>query len=323
MATEIGWALIGCGDIARKRVAAALRDAPGGRLVSVSRARALLAEEFAREAGASKHFEDWREQIRDPDVGAVYVATPVDVHAQQTIAAAEAGKHVLCEKPMALAPADCDRMIHACEANGVRLGVAYYRRFYPVVQRIRELLELGTIGDPALAQVNAFERFDRREGEPRAWLLDRARSGGGPMMDFGSHRIEVLLHLFGTPESVSGWTDRLLFERREVEDTAGALFRFPGGVRAQLTVSHAPVEPADTLDIYGVEGSFHVPALNRGELRIVTEAGDRVEQHPPHANLHQPLVEDFLAAVRDNRQPEVDGYDGRAVQKALEEIYRA
>src|SRR5690606_28851242 len=157
-------------------------------------------------------------------------ATPVDVHAEQTVAAAEAGKHVLCEKPMALSPSECDRMIRACEANGVRLGVAYYRRFYPVVRRIAELLELGAIGDPVLAQVNDFERFDRQEHEPRAWLLNAARSGGGPMMDFGSHRLEVFLNLFGAPESVQGWRDRLLFTGRDVEDTAGAVLRFPSGV---------------------------------------------------------------------------------------------
>src|SRR5512132_3391863 len=107
----VRWGLIGAGDIARKRVAPALRDLPNCELVSISRSKAELAEEFAREFGASKWFADWREQIADPDIDAVYIATPVFLHAEQTIVAAEAGKHVLCEKPMALSVIECEKMI--------------------------------------------------------------------------------------------------------------------------------------------------------------------------------------------------------------------
>ncbi|MFN7621894.1 MAG: Gfo/Idh/MocA family protein [Acidobacteriota bacterium] len=97
MGDQIGWGLIGCGDIARKRVAPALRDLASSELVAINRARPELAEDFAREFGARRWYADWRELLRDPEVQAVYIATPVDLHAAQTIAAAEAGKHVLCE----------------------------------------------------------------------------------------------------------------------------------------------------------------------------------------------------------------------------------
>ena len=100
--------------------------------------------------------------IADEEVDAVYIATPVHLHAAQAIAAARAGKHVLCEKPMAMNVAECDEMIAACSENGVRLGVAYYRHFYPVIDRIRSLLASGEIGTPILAQMNAFEWFDPR-----------------------------------------------------------------------------------------------------------------------------------------------------------------
>ena len=103
--------------------------------MAVSRANADLVEAFAREAGARRWHADWRDLVRDPAIDAVYVATPVHLHAEQTIAAAAAGKHVLCEKPMAMDASECDRMIAACRAAGVRLGVAYYRHFYPAVIR--------------------------------------------------------------------------------------------------------------------------------------------------------------------------------------------
>ncbi len=315
------WGLIGCGDIARKRVAPALRDATGSRLAAVSRRQAELAAAFAEEFGAERTYPDWHELVADPEIDAVYVATPVAQHAEQTIAAAEAGKHVLCEKPMALDVAACDRMIEAARANDVRLGVAYYRRFYPVRRRIAELLAGGALGKPVTAQINAFERFDRRPGEPRSWLLDRAQSGGGPMMDFGSHRVEVLLSLFGAPLAVRGWRANVLFDDRDVEDTAGALLSFAGGVSAQLTVSHAAAEAQDTFEVYLTEGSLHVAALNQGVLVVRDKDGERSESLPPHANFHQPLVEDFLAAVRESREPEVSGSDGRDTQRVLAQIY--
>src|SRR2546426_3301233 len=153
---QLRWGLIGCGDIARKRVAPALRDLPDCKLVAISRRRKDLVESFAREFGARRWHSDWRDLIRNEEVDAVYLATPVHLHALQTIAAAEAGKHVLCEKPMAMDVAECDQMIAACRANGVRLGISYYRRFYPVVIRIGDILASGEIGDPVWAQMIAF-----------------------------------------------------------------------------------------------------------------------------------------------------------------------
>jgi predicted dehydrogenase len=128
------WGLIGRGDIARKRAAPALRDGEGCELVAVSQARAELAEGVARKLGARRWQADWGELVRDHEIDAVYAAAPVDLHERQSIAAAEAGRHVLCEKPMALNTVQCRRMIDACRVNGMRLGVAYCRRFYPVLR---------------------------------------------------------------------------------------------------------------------------------------------------------------------------------------------
>ena len=150
----VRWGLIGAGDIARKRIAPALRDLPNCEFVSVSRSRSELAEEFANEFGARKWFADWRELVSDPEIDAVYIATPVYLHAEQTIAAADAGKHVLCEKPMALSVKECDEMIAACRSNDVKLGIAYYRRFYPVIKRVKEII--------AGRHRQSFRRSDQR-----------------------------------------------------------------------------------------------------------------------------------------------------------------
>src|SRR6266571_611804 len=317
---RLRWGLIGCGDISRKRVAPALRDLPNCDLVAVARSRAELAKPFAQEFGAPKWFEDWQTLIQDKEVDAVYIATPVYVHAAQTIAAAEAGKHVLCEKPMALNVEECDRMNAACRHHHVKFGVAYYRHFYPAIECVKEIIRSGEIGRPVMIQINAFERFNPEPGHLRHWFVEKAKAGGGPMFDFGCHRIEVLLNIFGPVGRAIGSTANVLFDR-EVEDTAVALFEFDGGARGVLSVSHAACEPQDTMNIFGSEGSIHIPVLNRGVMLIKTAAGERTETHPPHSNFHQPLINDFTEAVLADREPQVGAGIGREVAKIEAVIY--
>ena len=320
MSDQLRWGLIGAGDIVRRRVAPALIDSPSCDIVAVSRGRPELAAAFAADIGARRWYSRWQELVADPDVDCVYVATPVDVHAEQTIAAAEAGKHVLCEKPMAMTTAECDRMIAACRAHHVRLGIAYYRHFYPVILRVKTILESGDIGQPVFAQVNAFEYFDPAPDHPRRWLLDPARAGGGPMMDFGCHRLEVLMHLFGAVRRTAAVTANVVFDRA-VEETAAVLLQFEGGPCAAVTVTHAAEEPQDTLQVFGTRGSVHVDELNAGSLRIRTGNQSRVESHPPAANIHRPLIDDFVEALLTDREPAVTGEIGRAVAAFEDVIY--
>ncbi|HEY0765019.1 MAG TPA: Gfo/Idh/MocA family oxidoreductase [Pyrinomonadaceae bacterium] len=319
---KVRWGLIGCGDISRKRVAPALRDSEQSELITVSRARAELAESFAREFGARRWSADWHDFLMDYEIDAIYVATPVHLHAEQTIAAAERGKHVLCEKPMALNVAECDRMIAACRDNNVKLGVAYYRHFYPAVRRVKELIDSGELGVPVVAQINAFEWFDPSPSDPRAWLINKRLSGGGPMFDFGCHRIEVLLDIFGDVRDIKSSLSNTFFDRG-VEDTATAILQFERGTCGVLTVTHAAREPQDTFSLFCSQGSIHIPVLNEGTIRISTAEGERIETHPNAKNIHQPLIEDFTTAILENRDPVVTGEIGRAVALVEEKIYHA
>jgi len=320
MLKQLGWGLIGCGDIARKRVAPALRDLENCDFVAVSRERAELAESFAREFGARKHYAAWQDILNDKEVQAVYLATPVDLHAEQTVHAAEAGKHVLCEKPMAMNVAECSRMIAAARACNVKLGIAYYRHFYPAIQRARQIIQSGEIGVPVVAQINAFESFNPAPDHPRSWLLRKNRSGGGPMFDFGCHRIEVLTNLLGCITQVKALTANVLFDR-EVEDTATALFQFENGGCAVLSVTHAASEPQDTLAVFGSLGSIHIPILNEGVMRVINSEGARNEIHAPEKNLHAPVIADFVEAVMNNRELAVNAEVGRMVAMVEEMIY--
>jgi predicted dehydrogenase len=317
----IRWGLIGCGDIAAKRVAPALTAVTNSSLDSVARAHGELAAAFANQFGAKKWYAHWTDLVLDPEIDAVYIATPVAFHAPQTIAAARAGKHVLCEKPMALTVRECEKMIRACRQNGVELGIAYYRHYYPVIDRIAEILAAGVMGAPVLVQMNAFSHFDPAPDHPRRWIIEKKLSGGGPLKDFGCHRIEVLTRLFGPVRRVTGQTANLRF-RRDVEDTALAAIHFVSGVLAQLTVTHAVGEPADTLDIYCANGSLHVPSLNKGHLAIIDERGKTDEEHAPDANLHFPLVAAFVNSLIERTPFAVNGEAGLAVERIIAQVYR-
>ncbi|MDZ7723051.1 MAG: Gfo/Idh/MocA family oxidoreductase [candidate division KSB1 bacterium] len=315
------WGLVGCGDIAQKRVAPALRDLKTCELHAVARLHDELAEPFARTFGAETWYSDWHDLIQDPEIEAVYIATPVYLHAQQTIKAAQAGKHVLCEKPMALNSKDCDRMIEACESHHVKLGIAYYRRFYPIIQRIKEILASGEIGKPVMADAQAFRWFDKKPGEARYWLLKKDKSGGGPMMDFGCHRIEVLQNLFGTVYNTRSDLYNLQFDR-EVEDTAFVSMGFDNQIHGMIRVSDAVQGNRDTLDIYATQGTLRVPVLNQEILRVKSGSEERMERHPRHENAHLPLIHEFTQAVFENRDPAVTGTDGKQVSQILDEIYK-
>ncbi len=317
---KLKWGLIGCGDIARKRVAPALRDLESCELYAVNRKNPGLAESFAAEFGAKKWYASWRDLLSDPEIDAVYIAAPVYLHAPVAVGAAEAGKHVLCEKPMALNNGECDLMIESCMENNVKLGIAYYRHFYPAVEKIKEIIAGGGIGQVVHCQMNAFEYFNPQPGEPRYWLMEKEKSGGGPMFDFGCHRIEVLINLFGKIKRVEGFLANVRFNR-EVEDTAAALFKFESGPVAALNVSHAANEPQDTLDIFGSKGSIRVPVLNNGTIIIKTGSGESEIKCPPEKNFHMPLIKDFSESILSGRLPVVRGENGREVNNILSLIY--
>ncbi len=315
------WGLIGCGDIAHRMVAPALRAAADSELLAIARADASRLTEFAAAHAVPRTYTRWEHLVEDRDVDAVYVATPPDVHCEQTVMAAEAGKHVLCEKPMALSVVECQRMIDACRAHGVALGVAYYRGFFPVVRRVQQLLASGAIGSPVIAHVMLFSPFDPTQDHPRGWLGDRTRAGGGPMMDMGCHRIEMLLRLFGPVDDARSLVGRLR-TARDIDDTGTALLQFASGVHATLTVSWAPFERRDSFEVFGDRGTISIPVLGLGAMIVRTDAGERTEHHPSNPNHHQPLVDDFIRAVAERRSPLVTGEIGLEVNRIEAAIYR-
>jgi 1,5-anhydro-D-fructose reductase (1,5-anhydro-D-mannitol-forming) len=282
----LNWIVVGIGDIATRRVIPAIQAEPRSRLYGVvtrDPAKAALYD--------ARVWSTLDEALSDPAVQAVYVSTPVFLHAPQTIQSLRAGKHVLCEKPMAMNEAEARSMVQTVEERGRTFGVAYYRRTYPKVQRAKQLLDAGAIGKPVLAELTSHGWFDEKESH-RSWLLDPAQAGGGPLYDIASHRIDVLNFLFGQPQRVAGHLSNAV-HHYAVEDNATVMIDYAGGVRGIVDVRWHSKIKRNECRIRGTEGEMELSPLNGPELVF---PGGR-EDLPPHANLHYPMIENFVDAV--------------------------
>jgi 1,5-anhydro-D-fructose reductase (1,5-anhydro-D-mannitol-forming) len=223
-------------------------------------------------------------------VQCVYIATPVFLHASQSIASLRAGKHVLCEKPMAMNVAEARAMLQAAEESAKVLGVAYYRRTYPKVMRAKHLLDAGAIGKPVLAEVTCHAWFDGTG--PRSWLVDPTKAGGGPLFDIASHRIDLLNFLFGQPKAVTGQLSNAV-HRYAVEDNATVMIEYEGGVRGIVDVRWHSRIGRDECRIRGTDGELDLTPLNDPGLVYPQNR----ENLPAHANLHYPMLQNFADCI--------------------------
>ena len=317
---SIRWGILGCGDIARKRVAQACIDAAGSELLAVWRRDKAKRARFCEDFGVQRSCADEAELIGDPDIDAVYIATPPHLHRAETVAAAAAGKHVLVEKPMARSTAECDEMIAACRAAGVKLGVAYYRRFYPIVRRMKEIIADGSIGKILSAGAVTSTTFAIGPGEDGYYRARWAEGGGGALMDVGSHRVNLLLDMFGPVERVKAHCDTVAGDY-ETDDCATLAFRFAAGMHGTLQCYFGTTPDLDAFKIIGTLG--HITADPLGGSELVIERGDErlVESHPREENTHLPLIVDFVVAVGEDREPLVTGEEGRAASEVMERAY--
>jgi predicted dehydrogenase len=316
----IRWGIIGCGDVVKKRVAAAVAEDPRSSLLALCRRDATQLQRLADEYDVECRYTDERQLFEDSAVDAVYIATPVADHSRQTLAAAAAGKHVLVEKPMALSVTECRQMIDACRAAGVILGVAYYRPFYPIVQRMKRLIEDGAIGKPLAVSALSCNPLQVPPGAPLPWRVRAADGGGGPLMDIGSHRIDLFQEFFGTVDRAHGYRSTLAADY-EVEDSAAAVLQFAGGEIGTLQCFFGVQVDPDRFFLVGTEGNLCAEPLNGDRLVIRTSRGEYDEQHPPPTNLNAPLIADFTAAIQSGQTPKIDGQRGCETNRIIAAIY--
>jgi predicted dehydrogenase len=321
----VRWGIAGAGDIADRIMAPAMREAPHSELVAVARRDRAAAEAFAEKHGARRAYETVENLLRDPEVDAVYVATPVWRHCPDTLAAAARGKHVLCEKPMALNVGEAERMRAAAEAAKVQLMICFYQRFNARHRMLRDLLAARAVGRVTAVRLNFSGRFPDRPG---AWRQDPVLAGGGCYIDNASHCVDLLRFLFGEIVVVSAFVDTLAASY-PVEDTATSILRLANGAHAVVTSYWSTDDPDDQrnsmLEIAGTEGAIVATPLHdkfsRGQLIVSNRAGE--QRYAFDQSTHVAVLEDFAAALAEGRPPGVTAADGIAALRVVEAVYEA
>jgi predicted dehydrogenase len=289
---NIKWGIIGCGDVTEVKSGPAFNKVPGSSLVAVMRRNGAKAKDYAERHGVPKWYDDAYQLIADPDVNAIYVATPPMYHEEYTVAALRAGKPVYVEKPMSTRLEDCIRMRDVANATGVKLTVAHYRRAVPMFVKIKELLDQQVVGDIRLVRISMMQPATCNLQPEDYWRLDPQIGGiGGIFYDLAPHQLDLMVHWFGDVDEVYGTSANQagLYPSRDI---VSGLVKFRNGIIFSgdwcFTVHEDLKE-----DICGISGSkgkisFQVfgnkiAVLSEGESYQLTF------DHPQH--IQQPMIE--------------------------------
>jgi predicted dehydrogenase len=317
---KVRWGLVGCGDVACRKVAPSFQQVPGAELIAVTSRQHEHAETLAKRFGIPRVYSSYRDLLQDDDIEAVYVATPPYLHHTMTLDAAAAGKHVLCEKPMAVSLEQCSEMIAVCKARNVRLMVAYYRHFWPQFRALKRVIDEGHLGELLTARTAVAGDIEKESQSALRWKLAPALSGGGFLMDVGCHRIELLLYFLGDVTSVDALVDN---GSHQVDMRSSLQIRFRNSAFATGAFSWVSQTPIDEFEVGGsrCRAWTHAPGANR--ILVQEGATTRNIEVEPDTSTHAGLIEHMVEAIRTGRTPEVDGEAGMRVHQVIAAAYRS
>ncbi|NQZ30467.1 MAG: Gfo/Idh/MocA family oxidoreductase [Oceanospirillaceae bacterium] len=311
---RIGWGFIGASTIARQWMV----DAVNARgevgvtqevvaLMSTNKARGTA---FAHEMGIAGVYQNIDDLLADPAVDAVYISTTNELHKSQVLAAAAAGKHVLCEKPLALNIEDAVQMVQACREVGVVMGTNHHLRNAATHQAIRRQIESGVIGDVVAMRI--FHAVHLPENL-QTWRINKPQAGGGVILDIVVHDADTVRYLLGEdPIDVMAYAQHAGMAET-IEDGAMTIMRMPSGALVQSHESFVVPFAGTGLEVHGTKGSIFARGVmtqqSVGEIEVVTEQGRQLLEVVPH-NLYAHSLQKFALAISEKAQPAVTGEDG-------------
>jgi predicted dehydrogenase len=289
---SIKWGIIGCGDVTEVKSGPAFNKVTGSSLVAVMRRNGPKAKDYAERHGVPKWYDDAYQLIADPDVNAIYVATPPMFHEEYTVAALRAGKPVYVEKPMSTRLEDCIRMRDVANATGVKLTVAHYRRAVPMFVKIMELLDQQVVGDIRLVRIGMLQPATCNLPPATYWRVDPDLGGlGGLFYDLAPHQLDLMVHWFGDVDEVHGTSANQagLYSSRDI---VSGLVKFRNGIIFSgdwcFTVDEDLKE--DICEISGSKGKISFPVFgNKVTVHSEGESHQITFDHPPH--IQQPMIE--------------------------------
>lgn len=291
----IRWGMIGCGDVTEVKSGPGFQKANHSSLVAVMRRNGMLAKDYAARHGVSRWYDDAAKLIHDPEVDVVYIATPPSSHKQYTLMAAQAGKPVYVEKPMALSFTECREMIEACKTARVPLFVAYYRRALPRFLKIKELVDSGAIGQVRFVSVTLYEPASQEllNATTLPWRVVPEISGGGLFVDLASHMLDFLDYVFGPIASVQGCAANQ-DGRYEAEDIVTASFQFESGVHGIGAWCFTAGDKSDVTRIIGSGGEISFSTFDSRPILLKTTGTvtEFLVTNPEH--IEQPLIQTIV-----------------------------
>jgi predicted dehydrogenase len=311
---QIRWGILGCGDVTEVKSGPGFQKATGSQLVAVMRRTPALAEDYARRHNVPRWYSDADALIRDPEVDAVYIATPPGSHEEYALKVAAAKKPCYVEKPMARSFGECARMVQAFEKAKLPLFVAYYRRAQPRFVKLKQLLDGGAIGRVTACRYH-FTRPFSPSPKPE-WRINAALSGGGIFLDVGSHVIDLLDHLLG--EFVEFGGSAHSSGASQVEDTVTLYFRTSAGVIGSAIWNFAGSHNDELLEIQGTEGKITLTAMQYGPLTL--HKGDKTEtiSEPDPQHVAQPLIQTVVDDLLGKGKCPSSGHSGARASKVMD-----
>ena len=321
---QINWGFIGCGEVTEKKSGPAFNEVEGSQVVAVMRRSENKARSYAERHHVRKWYTDASELIEDPDVNAVYIATPPSSHATFAIMAMRAGKPCYIEKPLAASYNDCIRINRISEQTGVPCFVAYYRRYLPYFQKVKEIIESGTIGNVVNVQVRFSvppRDLDFQSGKEMPWRLQPDIAGGGYFYDLAPHQIDLLQNLFGVITRAHGYPANRA-HLYQAEDTLSACFFFESGIPGSGSWCFVGHESAkeDCIEVIGEKGSLSFSVFTYQPIEVITSEGKNsiTVPNPPYVQL--PLIKSVIEHLQGIGKCDCTSVSATAVNWVLDRV---
>lgn len=326
---DVRWGFIGGGNVTEAKASpSGAFTQESSRVVAVARSDLSRAQAYAQANNIERAHGTVAELVADPEVNAVYICTPHHLHQEHALAAIRAGKHVLCEKPLAIRAEDGLAMVREATRAGVVLAAPYYRRFYPVVEKLREVVSTDALGTLTSAQVVSHGYFvppvdEARTDRRTQWRTTLEMAGGGALNENGSHRLDLLFWLFGPARSISATTER--FEAWYAgEDQASVTIQFANRTIAQFDQSWCNRTPRDPFAVTGTAGHAIIEDLEGTTVKVqIGRSTEVIEVAPRSAATHRPVVADFVRALSQGAAVRCPGADALLTSQIIELAYVA
>jgi 1,5-anhydro-D-fructose reductase (1,5-anhydro-D-mannitol-forming) len=314
----VRWGIIGCGDVTEVKSGPGFALARGSSLVAVMRRNASLAADYAKRHGVARWYDDAEALIADPEVDAVYVATPPSTHASYALAVAAAGKPAYVEKPMARHAPECDRMVEAFERADLPLFVAYYRRRLPCFLKVADLLRTGAIGRLTGVTYRLAEPHHRKGG---MWRTDAATAGAGHFLDVGSHALDLLDFILGPLGEVRGTAVNMASDY-DVEDNVALTF-LAAGASGSMSWNFASNVSDDTMRFSGTEGEITFPMFTSRPVKLEDASGVHLFDLPYPAHVGLPLIQSIVDDLLGRGECPSTGVTARRTSRVMDGVLDA